>query len=83
MNYFKVSNKIYDLNLTPYEIITYIYIIKCIQLNHNPTYSEISTKTKISIRKINDVIKQLISKQIIAKELLSNIKYIDNIDNIK
>lgn len=68
--FFIAPNEIFDLELNPYELSVYFYLLRC---GNNsiafPSYKTISIKTGMSKRKAIDVVSSLVDKGILIKHI--------------
>lgn len=82
--YFQVPNKIFEVGLTNYELVTYMYLARC--GNHGstafPSYNTIANKCGMSRRKAIDTVKSLIEKKLLYKQYRYNEVAGENYSNI-
>jgi hypothetical protein len=68
-NFFKASNDVFDLGLDPYQLAVYLYLTRCSNNSDSafPSYSKIAKKCVMSERKAKEVVKDLVSLNLLNR----------------
>lgn len=69
-NYFRVSNKIFELKLRPIEFLVYSYLTRCADKNSRcfPSISTISNHCGVAKSSVQKAVNSLTDKKIIIKQ---------------